>query len=88
MPLIIPVTEVRERLNTLLDQVASNDEPIIITRRGRAQAVLIGITQFENLTKQRPEASTDWYALSQASLARIWDHPDEDVYTWADGEPL
>lgn len=35
---------------------------------------------------QQPEPS--FYAISQASLARIWEHPDEDVYTWEDGEPL
>ena len=35
---------------------------------------------------QQPEPSFD--AISQASLARIWEHPDEDVYTWEDGEPL
>jgi len=68
-----------------LDQVASDDEPIFITRHGRAQAVLLGVAQYEDLTKV---ASSDWYVLSQASLARVWDHPDEDVYTWEDGEPL
>jgi len=35
---------------------------------------------------QQPE--TGFYVISQASLARIWKHPDEDVYTWEDGEPL
>ncbi|HID87754.1 MAG TPA: type II toxin-antitoxin system Phd/YefM family antitoxin [Anaerolineae bacterium] len=89
MPLILPVTEVRDRLSAILDQVASDNEPVFITRHGRAQAVLLSTTQYEALTKHRPEAApADWYALSQASLARVWDHPDEDVYTWEDGEPL
>ncbi|MFQ5340293.1 MAG: type II toxin-antitoxin system Phd/YefM family antitoxin [Anaerolineae bacterium] len=85
MPTILPATEIRERLSAILDQVASDDEPIFITRHGRAQAVLLGVAQYEDLTKV---ASSDWYVLSQASLARVWDHPDEDVYTWEDGEPL
>lgn len=88
MPIILPATEVRERLSAILDQVASDGEPIFITRHGRAQAVLLGVEQYDELTKGQSEAAADWYALSQASLARIWDHPDEDVYTWEDGEPL
>ena len=82
MPTIIPVTEVRERLSALLDQVTSGDEPVFITRHGRAQAVLIGIAQYEALVRNHPEvAPSDWYEIAQASLARVWDHPDEDVYT-------
>ncbi len=89
MPIILPVAEVRERLSALLDKVASDNEPVFITRHGRAQAVLLSTTQYETLTKRQPEAaSTDWYALSLASLARVWNHPDEDVYTWEDGEPV
>jgi prevent-host-death family protein len=89
MPDIFPVTEVRERLSAILDQIASDNGPVFITRHGRAQAVLLGVKQYEKLAAHRPEAtSTDWYALSQASLTRVWDHPDEDIYTWEDGEPL
>lgn len=34
------------------------------------------------------EESNGWYELSQASLARVWDHPEEDIYTLEDGEPI
>jgi prevent-host-death family protein len=89
MPMILPVTEIRNRLSALLDEVASDNEPVFITKHGRAQAVLISAAQYEAFTRQRSKAAeTDGYALSQASLARIWDDPDEDVYTWEDGEPL
>lgn len=27
-----------------------------------------------------------WYNLSQRSLAAVWEHPDENVYTLNDGE--
>lgn len=89
MPIILPVTEVRNRLRALLDEVTAENEPVFITKHGRAQAVLISTAQYEALTKQHQKtAETDWYALSQASLRRVWDDPDEDVYTWEDGEPL
>jgi hypothetical protein len=38
--------------------------------------------------ESRQQTEPSFYAISQASLARIWEHPDEDVYTWEDGEPL
>ena len=34
MPIILPVTEVRNRLSALLDEVVSGNEPIFITRHG------------------------------------------------------
>lgn len=89
MPTILPITEVRQQLTGIIEQAISGDEPVFITRHGRALAVLLSAAQYEALTKQRPRAdSAEWYALSQASLARVWDHPDEDIYTWEDGEPL
>ena len=89
MPMILPVTAVRERLSALLDQVTSNGEPIFITRQGRAQAVLLSAAQYDLLIKRLAQTGADnWYLLSQASLARIWEHPDEEVYTWEDGAPL
>ncbi|MCZ6681353.1 MAG: type II toxin-antitoxin system Phd/YefM family antitoxin [Candidatus Poribacteria bacterium] len=58
MPIILPVTEIRNRLSALLDEVASNNEPVFITKHGRAQAVLISAAHYETLTKQEAGAST------------------------------
>lgn len=89
MPTILPVTEVRKRLTGVIERASSKGEPVFITRHGRSLAVLLSTAQYEALTKrQTAGASAEWYALSQASLARVWDHPDEDVYTWEDGDPL
>jgi len=88
MTLTMPITEFRDRLSAILDQVESGQQTVVITRRGHAQAVLISSAEFETLIKQRQEPEPSFYVISQASLARIWEHPDEDVYTWEDGEPL
>ncbi|MBM4457187.1 MAG: type II toxin-antitoxin system Phd/YefM family antitoxin [Chloroflexi bacterium] len=89
MTLILPTTELRRRLSDVLDRVIVGRETIVITHRGRAQAVLLSTAEYETLTrKERPPTETDFYAIAQASLARIWEHPAEDVYTWDDGEPL
>jgi len=72
-----------------LDRIGSLGGPVFITRRGRTQAVLLSPAEYERLARQQETALTEsWYTISQASLARVWEHPDEDVYTIADGEPL
>ncbi|MDH7472809.1 MAG: type II toxin-antitoxin system Phd/YefM family antitoxin [Anaerolineae bacterium] len=89
MTTILPVTELRERLGDVLERARTSDEPVFITRHGRAQAVLLSVDSYDRLMDRLSQTSSaDWYALSQASLARVWDHPDEDVYSWEDGEPL
>ncbi len=51
--------------------------------------MLISSAEYEALTRQRSQdTEASFYTISQASLARIWEHHDEDVYTWEDGEPL
>jgi PHD/YefM family antitoxin component YafN of YafNO toxin-antitoxin module len=67
----------------------SDNQPIFITRHGHTEAVLLSTSEYEALTRQAHQAqSSEWYEVAQASLARVWEHPDEDVYTWEDGEPV
>jgi prevent-host-death family protein len=44
---VMPLSEVKAKLSALVDEVASRDEAIVITRNGRAQAVLVSHDQFE-----------------------------------------
>lgn len=88
MTAVLPTTEIRERLGAVLDRLTSQGGPVYITRRGHTQAVLLSPAEYESLIKQESAAQEGWYAISQASLARIWEHPDEDVYTITDGEPV
>jgi prevent-host-death family protein len=90
MTTTLPATKLRERLGTVLDQTTETKEPVYITRHGRTEAVLLDIDQYEALIRssEAESASDEWYKVSQASLARIWEHPDEELYTLADGEPL
>ncbi|MBI3075784.1 MAG: type II toxin-antitoxin system Phd/YefM family antitoxin [Deltaproteobacteria bacterium] len=44
---ILPLSEVKARLSRLVEEVAARDEEIIITRNGRAKAVLLSQEQFE-----------------------------------------
>jgi antitoxin YefM len=43
----MPLSEVKAKLSRLVDEVQARDEEIIITRNGRATAVLLSQDQFE-----------------------------------------
>lgn len=44
---IIPVSDLRQDAAKLLKQLRHNKEPLIITQRGRATAVMIGVDAYE-----------------------------------------
>jgi len=44
---IIPVSDLRQDAAKLLKQLKNNDDPLIITQRGRATAVIIGVDAYE-----------------------------------------
>ena len=44
---IIPVSDLRQDAAKLLKQLNESDEPLIITQRGRAAAVMIGVKAYE-----------------------------------------
>ena len=44
---IIPVSDLRQNAAKLLKQLKNNNDPLIITQRGRATAVIIGVDAYE-----------------------------------------
>ena len=44
---IIPVSDLRQDAAKILKQLRENNEPLIITQRGRAAAVIIGVAAYE-----------------------------------------
>jgi prevent-host-death family protein len=44
---IIPVSDLRQNAAKLLKQLKNTKEPLIITQRGRATAVMIGVAAYE-----------------------------------------
>jgi len=45
----VPLSEAKARLSSLLDEVEARDEEIVITRNGRAAAVLVSPGDLESL---------------------------------------
>jgi prevent-host-death family protein len=44
---ILPVSDLRQNAANILKKLRDNKEPIIITQRGRAAAVIIGVEAYE-----------------------------------------
>ncbi|HOE83287.1 MAG TPA: type II toxin-antitoxin system Phd/YefM family antitoxin [Myxococcota bacterium] len=50
---IIPVSDFRQDAAGILDRVMRDKEPVVITRRGRAAAILISVDEHERSEHER-----------------------------------
>jgi prevent-host-death family protein len=53
MPAIIPVTDLRQDAAAALKRLKSSREPVVITQRGRAAAVLLSMEAYERSEHER-----------------------------------
>ncbi len=53
LPEVIPVTDLRQDAAAALRKVRSSKQPLIITQRGRATAVMLSIEAFEQAEHER-----------------------------------
>jgi prevent-host-death family protein len=61
MERIIPISDLQSKAKRYVDQVRKTEEPVIITQRGRACAVLVSYEVYEGHQATREEmASPDW----------------------------
>ena len=49
MPKVLPISEVKARLPELVVSVQEREEEIIVTRNGRAAAVLLNVDEYDRL---------------------------------------
>jgi len=47
VPEIVPVSDLRQGAAALLRRVRTSREPVVVTQRGRAVAVILGIEEYE-----------------------------------------
>jgi prevent-host-death family protein len=47
LPVIIPISDLRQDTAGVIRRVAASDEPVVITQRGRASAVLVSTETYE-----------------------------------------
>lgn len=67
MDRIIPISDLQSRAKKYVEQVKSTVEPVIVTQRGRAVAVLVDYDTFAGLLATQDEMS---FADSKSRLAR------------------
>ncbi len=53
LPEVIPITDLRQDAAAALRKVRSSKQPLIITQRGRATAVMLSIEAFEQAEHER-----------------------------------
>jgi len=53
LPRIIPVTDLRQDAAAVLKRLRSGKQPLIVTQRGRAMAVIISIEAYERSEHER-----------------------------------
>jgi prevent-host-death family protein len=85
IPPILPISDLRAQTKEILQQ--ASEQPIVITQNGRPSAVLISyqaynemVAQVMQLASYLQEERTLWSLLSEESLQRIWDNPQDAAY--------
>lgn len=53
VPEIIPISDLRQGAADVLRKVRDSDEPLVITQRGRAAAVMLSVDAYEQAEKER-----------------------------------
>ncbi|MGH7859189.1 MAG: type II toxin-antitoxin system Phd/YefM family antitoxin [Candidatus Binatia bacterium] len=53
LPHIVPITDLRQDAAAVLDRVKDSAEPVVITQRGRAAAVLLSPEMYERSERER-----------------------------------
>ena len=49
LPTIIPISDLRQDTAGIIKRVVASDEPVVITQRGRASAVLVSAEAYERV---------------------------------------
>ena len=82
VPEIVPITDLRQDSSAILKRVRSSREPIIITQRGRAAAVLLSVEEYERTENERQLLLL--LARGEKEIAQGKGHTLDDVLAEAD----
>ena len=53
VPEIIPVSDLRQNAAGILKRVRESNDPLIVTQRGRAAAVMLSVKSYEQVDRER-----------------------------------
>lgn len=83
MDKVIPISDLQASAKKYVDQVRETDQPVVITQRGRAAAVLVSFESFEGFLATRDEMTyPDWERRLRRAHAesRRGKHASLDAY--------
>ena len=81
-PKIIPISDLRQNASDIVKRVASSREPIFITQRGRAAAVMVSMKDYEHT--QHENEILRLLARGEKEIEAGVGHELEDVLQEAD----
>jgi len=64
----IGVDKARARLSQLAEEVAADDQPIVLTRRGQALAILVSPAEYNQLIEDRRRHATEQLRISLVNV--------------------
>ena len=82
IPEIVPITDLRQDSSAVLKRLRSSREPVIITQRGRAAAVLLSVEEYERTENERQILLL--LARGEKEIAQGEGHTLDDVLADAD----
>jgi prevent-host-death family protein len=82
VPEIVPITDLRQHSSAVLKRLRSSREPVIITQRGRAAAVLVSVEEYERTENERQILLL--LARGEKEIAQGVAHTLDDVLAEAD----
>ena len=82
VPDIVPITDLRQDSSAVLKRVRASREPVIITQRGRAAAVLLSVEEYERTENERQILLL--LARGEKEIAQGKGHTLDDVLAEAD----
>ncbi len=81
-PKIIPISDLRQNASDIVKRVASSREPVFITQRGRAAAVMVSMEEYEHT--QHENEILRLLARGEKEIEAGIGHELEDVMKEAD----
>ena len=82
IPEIVPVSDLRQNAAPLIKKLRGSNEPLVITQRGRAAAVLLSIEDYER--REREKELLKLLARGEKEIAAGKGHSLESVLAEAD----
>lgn len=81
LPAIVPISDLRQDAAGIIKRVVATDEPVVITQRGRASAVLVSADSYERT--QHENEILRILAQGDAEIAAGFGRDADDVMTEA-----